>query len=99
MFRIDPVVNDHRIRGITRYGIYLDKPAILSTTHASTIAIVVFAYIKHLKTIKVVPIKTKNKVEYAIVGKNAIWHKIGDKFVINNNIDAYVDGQNLIVKE
>mgnify|MGYP000088465189 FL=1 len=30
---------------------------------------------------------------------NAIWHKIGDKFVINNNIDAYVDGQNLIVKE
>ena len=30
---------------------------------------------------------------------NAIWHKIDDKFVINNNIDAYVDGQNLIVKE
>ena len=25
--------------------------------------------------------------------------KIDDKFVINNNIDAYVDGQNLIVKE
>ena len=99
VFRIDPVVNDHRIRGITRYGVYLDKTATLSTTHASTIAIVVFAYIKHLKTIKVVPIKTKNKVEYAIVGKNAIWHKIDDKFVINNNIDAYVDGQNLIVKE
>ena len=45
------------------------------------------------------PIKTKNKVEYAIVGENAIWHKIDDKFVINNNIDAYVDGQNLIIKE
>lgn len=99
VFRIDPVVNDHRIRGITRYGVYLDKTATLSTTHASTIGIVVFAYIKHLKTIKVVPIKTKNKVEYAIVGKNAIWHKIDDKFVINNNIDAYVDGQNLIIKE
>ena len=30
---------------------------------------------------------------------NAIWHKVDDKFEINNNIDAYVDGQNLIVKE
>ena len=30
---------------------------------------------------------------------NAIWHKIDDKFVINNNIYAYVDGQSLIIKE
>lgn len=42
VFRIDPVVKDHRIKGVTRYGVYIDRTATFFTTHASTIAIAVF---------------------------------------------------------
>ncbi|ATV26644.1 hypothetical protein [Prevotella intermedia] len=98
-FYIDPIVGDHKIKGVNRYGIYIDFHASFSNVHASTIDESIFNKLRQLKTLKVISRKMNGKTEHIIMGKNVIWHKIDDKFVVNNNIDIYHNGKEIIYKK
>ncbi|MFC2515892.1 MAG: hypothetical protein ACFNVO_02835 [Prevotella sp.] len=88
-FRIDWIVGDHHIRGVTRYGVYVDPYADSGCVHAATIEKAVFEKLKELKKITLIQKRTKWKVEYMVGVRNTTWHKIDDKIVINDNIDIY----------
>lgn len=88
-FHIDPVVGDHKIQGVNRYGVYISFNTQFETVHGSTINVQIFNILKRLKRLKVIPRKLKGKTEYIIAGGNIIWHKIDNTVVVNKNIDIY----------
>lgn len=88
-FHIDPIVGDHRIQGVNRYGLYISFNTKFETVHGSTINVQIFNILKRLKRLKVIPRKLKGKTEYIIAGGNIIWHKIDNTVVVNKNIDIY----------
>ena len=88
-FHIDPVVGDHKIQGVNRYGVYISFNTQFETVHGSTIDIQIFNILKRLKQLKVTPRKLKGKTEYMIANGNIIWHKIDNTVVVNKNIDIY----------
>lgn len=88
-FHIDPVVGDHKIQGVNRYGVYISFNTQFETVHGSTIDIQIFNILKRLKQLKVIPRKLKGKTEYMITNGNIIWHKIDNIVVVNKNIDIY----------
>ena len=88
-FHIDPIVGDHRIQGVNRYGLYISFNTKFETVHGSTINVQIFNILKRLKRLKVIPRKLKGKTEYMITNGNIIWHKIDNIVVVNKNIDIY----------
>ncbi len=88
-FHIDPIVGDHRIQGVNRYGVYISFNTKFETVHGSTIDVQIFNILKRLKKLKVIPQKLKGKTVYMIADGNIIWHKIDNTVVINKNIDIY----------
>ncbi|WP_346749433.1 hypothetical protein [Prevotella jejuni] len=88
-FHIDPVVGDHRIQGVNRYGVYISFNTKFETVHGSTIDVQIFNILKRLKRLKVIPQKLKGKTVYMIADGNIIWHKIDNTVVVNKNIDIY----------
>lgn len=88
-FHIDPVVGDHKIQGVNRYGVYISFNTKFETVHGSTIDVQIFNILKRLKKLKVIPQKLKGKTVYMIADGNIIWHKIDNTVVINKNIDIY----------
>lgn len=88
-FYMDPIVGDHKIQGVNRYGVYIDFHATSFNVHSSTISKDIFNKLKRLKELKVVSQKIHGKTVYWIAGKNIIWHKIDNTIVVNNNIDIY----------
>ena len=88
-FHIDPIVGDHRIQGVNRYGVYISFNTKFETVHGSTINVQIFNILKRLKRLKVIPRKLKGKTEYIIADGNIIWHKIDNTVVVNKNIDIY----------
>ena len=88
-FHIDPVVGDHKIQGVNRYGVYISFNTQFETVHGSTIDIQIFNILKRLKQLKVIPRKLKGKTVYMIADGNIIWHKIDNTVVVNKNIDIY----------
>ena len=88
-FHIDPIVGDHRIQGVNRYGVYISFNTKFETVHGSTIDVQIFNILKRLKKLKVIPQKLKGKTVYMIADGNIIWHKIDNTVVVNKNIDIY----------
>ena len=88
-FHIDPIVGDHRIQGVNRYGVYISFNTKFETVHGSTIDVQIFNILKRLKKLKVIPQKLKGKTVYMIADGNIIWHKIDNIVVVNKNIDIY----------
>ena len=88
-FHMDPVVGDHKIQGVNRYGVYISFNTQFETVHGSTIDIQIFNILKRLKQLKIIPRKLKGKTEYMIANGNIIWHKIDNTVVVNKNIDIY----------
>ena len=88
-FHIDPIVGDHRIQGVNRYGVYISFNTKFETVHGSTIDVQIFNILKRLKKLKVIPQKLKWKTVYMIADGNIIWHKIDNTVVVNKNIDIY----------
>ena len=88
-FHIDPIVGDHRIQGVNRYGVYISFNTKFETVHGSTIDVQIFNILKRLKRLKVIPQKLKGKTVYMIADGNIIWHKIDNTVVVNKNIDIY----------
>ena len=88
-FHIDSVVGDHRIHGVNRYGVYISFGTGFDSVHGSTIDTGIFEILKNLKQLKVVSRRIQGKTVHMIAGKNVIWHKIDNTFVVNKNIDIY----------
>ena len=88
-FHVDPIVGDHRIQGVNRYGVYISFNTKFETVHGSTIDVQIFNILKRLKKLKVIPQKLKGKTVYMIADGNIIWHKIDNTVVVNKNIDIY----------
>ena len=88
-FHMDPVVGDHRIHGVNRYGVYISFGTGFDSVHGSTIDTGIFEILKNLKQLKVVSRRIQGKTVHMIAGKNVIWHKINNTVVINKNIDIY----------
>ena len=88
-FHIDPIVGDHRIQGVNRYGVYISFNTKFETVHGSTIDVQIFDILKRLKQLKVIPQKIKGKTVYMIADRNIIWHKVDNTVVVNKNIDIY----------
>lgn len=88
-FHIDPVVGDHRIHGVNRYGVYISFGTGFDSVHGSTVDTGIFEILKNLKQLKVVSRRIQGKTVHMIAGKNVIWHKIDNTFVVNKNIDIY----------
>jgi len=88
-FHMDPVVGDHRIHGVNRYGVYISFGTGFDSVHGSTIDTGIFEILKNLKQLKVVSRRIQGKTVHMIAGKNVIWHKIDNTFVVNKNIDIY----------
>ena len=88
-FHIDSVVGDYRIHGVNRYGVYISFGTGFDSVHGSTIDTGIFEILKNLKQLKVVSRRIQGKTVHMIAGKNVIWHKIDNTFVVNKNIDIY----------
>lgn len=88
-FHVDPIVGDHRIQGVNRYGVYISFNTKFETVHGSTIDVQIFDILKRLKQLKVIPQKQKGKTVYMIADGNIIWHKVDNTIVVNKNIDIY----------
>ena len=88
-FHVDPVVGDHRIHGVNRYGVYISFGTGFDSVHGSTIDTGIFEILKNLKQLKVVSRRIQGKTVHMIAGKNVIWHKIDNTVVVNKNIDIY----------
>ena len=88
-FHVDPIVGDHRIQGVNRYGVYISFNTKFETVHGSTIDVQIFDILKRLKQLKVIPQKQKGKTVYMIADGNIIWHKVDNTVVVNKNIDIY----------
>lgn len=88
-FHIDPVVGDHRIHGVNRYGVYISFGTGFDSVHGSTVDTGIFEVLKNLKQLKIVSRRIQGKIVHMIAGKNVIWHKIDNTFVVNKNIDIY----------
>ena len=88
-FHIDPVVGDHRIHGVNRHGVYISFGTGFDSVHGSTVDTGIFEILKNLKQLKVVSRRIQGKTVHMIAGKNVIWHKIDNTFVVNKNIDIY----------
>ena len=80
-FHMDPVVGDHRIHGVNRYGVYISFGTGFDSVHGSTIDTGIFEILKNLKQLKVVSRRIQGKTVHMIAGKNVIWHKIDNTFV------------------
>ena len=88
-FHVDPIVGDHRIQGVNRYGVYISFNTKFETVHGSTIDVQIFNILKRLKQLKVISQKIKGKTVYMIADRNIIWHKVDNTVVVNKNIDIY----------
>ena len=88
-FHVDPIVGDHRIQGVNRYGVYISFNTKFETVHGSTIDVQIFDILKRLKQLKVIPQKQKGKTVYMIADGNIIWHKVDNTVVVKKNIDIY----------
>lgn len=88
-FRIDPVVGDNRVRGVTKSGVYISSNATEFNVHADTISETVFSKLRELKTLLVQQYLDKEgKIFHRLnIGDDTIWHKIDTSIVYHNKID------------
>lgn len=89
---LDPVVSDYRVKGVTRYGIYIYQNASITNIHAMTIEERVFRALRELKTLQVVSVQIKGHTKHYIKGMTKHnWHKVDYTFIENNQVDIYTN--------
>ncbi len=98
-FNVDPVVGDNKIKGITKYGIYIEN-AEFATVHGATINSKVFSLIEMLKKVKTQEAwNSKGRIVYVTNPRNDIWYRINDKIIDNKRIDYYPDINNDMITQ
>ncbi len=90
VFKIDPVVGDHKIAGVNSYGVLIEDAGMM-TVHAATISTKIFNYLRELKSIQVRPMLNSqgNSAYFAEPDPNGVWHKINDRVLYNKRVDAF----------
>lgn len=99
-FSVDPVVGDNKVKGVTKYGVYIED-AKFSTVHGATIDSQSFSYIDKLKKVKTQNgLNSKGKAIYKSIPEDNIWYRIDDKIIHNERIDyyPYIDNNIIIQK-
>lgn len=91
VFAIDPIVGDHMIKGVNKYGVFIQDGGSVATVHGGIISIGVFGLITQLKTVRAMQMFTKDGsvVYYADPDPLNIWHKINDRYMHNKRVDSY----------
>ncbi|WP_375605039.1 hypothetical protein [Flavobacterium davisii] len=88
-FKIDPVVKDNKIKGVTKYGVYISKSS-FTTVHGATVDDNIFDLLKKLKSLTIEQVwNSKGKMVYQTFPKDEKWAKIDEYILYNSQIDYY----------
>jgi hypothetical protein len=89
LFNIDPVVQDNKVEGITRYGIFITNGS-FATVHGATIDKSFFAHAKTLKKISIGQAwNSKGNIVYQTTPMDDNWYKVDDTTLYNKRVDLY----------
>ncbi|WP_459926426.1 hypothetical protein [Flavobacterium covae] len=97
-FKIDPVVKDNKIKGVTKYGVYISKSS-FTTVHGATVDSFIFDLLKKLKLLRIEQVwNAKGKIVYQTSPKDENWAKIDDYILNNSKVDYYPTSNSNIVE-
>ncbi|QYS91235.1 hypothetical protein JJC04_16150 [Flavobacterium covae] len=97
-FKIDPVVKDNKIKGVTKYGVYISKSS-FTTVHGATVDSFIFDLLKKLKLLRIEQVwNAKGKIVYQTSPKDENWAKIDDYILNNSKVDYYPTRNSNIVE-
>lgn len=91
VFAIDPIVGDHMIKGVNKYGVFIQQGGNVQTVHGGIISMSVFKLVTQLKIVRAMQRFTKDGsiIYYADPDPHHIWHKINDRYMHNEKIDSF----------
>ena len=91
VFAVDPIVRDHMVKGVNKYGVFIQNGGSWKTVHGGIVSRDVFNLITQLKNVRAMQMFTKDGsiVYYAEPDPNQIWHKINDRYMNNKRIDTF----------
>jgi hypothetical protein len=89
IFCIDPVVLDNKVKGITKYGVFISNAG-LTTVHGETVDVKTFTLISQLKQLQIQQAwNSKGDIVYQTNPKDENWAKIDDYILYNKKVDLY----------
>ncbi|MCV6630252.1 MAG: hypothetical protein OIF50_10365 [Flavobacteriaceae bacterium] len=98
-FNVDPVVGDHRVEGVDKYGVFIAN-AEFATVHGITISASTFSLIKKLKKTNTQQAwNSKGKIVHISNPSDGDWYKINDKILYNKRIDFYPNKNNNMITQ
>ncbi|RVU90474.1 hypothetical protein EH230_05925 [Flavobacterium columnare] len=98
IFKIDPVVMDNKIEGVSRYGVYISNGG-FTTVQGDTVGEKTFDLLKRLKALKIEQAwNSKGKIVYQTSPKDENWAKI-DNYILNNSKVDYYSTRNSNIVE
>lgn len=91
VFAVDPIVGDHMVKGVDKYGVFIQNGGSWKTVHGGIVSRGAFDLITQLKIVRAMQMFTKDGsiVYYAEPDPNQIWHVINDRYMHNKRIDSF----------
>lgn len=90
VFVVDPVVGDHIVKGVDKYGVFIKNGGNMLTVH-EIVETNIFDIITQLKNVIPQQMFTKEGTisYFAVPDPNQMWHKINDRYMYNKRIDSF----------
>lgn len=91
-FSVDFIVGDHMVRGVDKYGVFIQKGGSWKTVHGGIVGKDIFNIITQLKNVILRQMFNKDgSISYfAEPDPEQIWHKINDSYIHNQRIDSFL---------